>query len=1076
MARSRFRSRATITLLAVGLGAALVIPTNLTPAGAQEEPPAEEQAVPVEEAPEEAPPEEDPATSGAPLPALGGKEGRVLSDALENLATAPAMQTRSSQPSAPEVQAQLAELALPTDGAGSIMVRDDGRLVVNVTLASADDASIGTLEGAGATVIAVSPELRKATIEVALTDLAGLAAVPGVLAVEEVLTPMTTSNAAPAQEAMPGEVPPATTNVVCATNPTGIKSEGDTQLAVATARANSAVDGTGVKVGVLSDTYNRTTAPTSAATDIVNAELPGTTNPCGNTTPVQVLDAGPTSGVIDEGRAMLQIVHDLAPKAPLAFSSAFNGDLDFANEIRALQSAGSKVIVDDVSYFNEPFYQDGPIAAAVNDVTAAGVTYFSSAGNSTPQSPSPATGGSYETMAFRAMGCPASVSAVFNYNNCHDYQAGASTDNTNQMTIPNGRQIITTLGWSQPMFGVATDLDLFLINANTGNVITASTATNDNTGTGSPVEVLGWTNTTGGSVNVALVVARYAPSGTGTPRFKTIVHRNPATSVEYTASTVTGTDVAGPTVFGHNAMLKAGSIAAIPYNNANTVEPFSSRGPATYCWQPVSGSSPSPSMPCQVKTLDVAATDGTRNSFFGSFDGQYYRFYGTSAAAPHAAAIAALQVQKQPCRTPAQFLQAQRASGVAFGGFGVSDYGSGRVTATTAITGLSACSPPVAAGFHPLTPSRILDSRGTNGGWNAPLPAGETRSLQVTGRPPSNIPANASAVVMNVTVTGSTAGSFLKVWPSGTVSPNVSNLNFGPGQTIPNLVTVRLGAGGKVDVANNTGSAHVIADVVGYFDNGSGPGDRFNGIDPTRLLDSRGANGGWNGTPLVAGTPRNLQVRQPQRANGVPSTATAIIANVTVVGATQESFVRAWPTGEAEPGVSNLNFGAGQIIPNLVMIKIGTNGNIRLSNAAGSTHVVVDVVGYFDPSNGAKFFATNPTRVLDSRKPTGLSGPWSAGQSRNLAIAGAAGTGVPSGATGIIANFTVTDGTKQSLITVYPSGSGLPTSSNLNFTAGQVIPNLVAVRLPPNGNVSIYNDQGNVNVIADVVGYFQNVP
>jgi hypothetical protein len=1065
-----FRRGATVGSLAMMVVVALAIPVVATPGAGAQEPPVTGTApdpgapgIPVQ------PPDDGGEVTSKLDPAVvgQGKEGRVLSLALANLAAASADAAASGDPvgaTDAEVDGQLAALDLPAEGAGSMLVRADGRLVVNVSLASVDDATVGAIEAAGATVTVVSAEYRAVTAEVPVAALEALAAVPGVLAVTEEVTPITSSNQSSAQ-AEPTSDAPVTNAVNCMTNPTGIKSEGDTQLLAATARTNSAVDGTGVKVGVLSDTFNRVGSP-SVTTDTTNAELPGPTNPCGHTTAVQVLDPGPGSGS-DEGRAMVQIVHDLAPGSPLAFSSAFNSQLDFADEIRALQAAGSKVIVDDVSYFTEPFYQDGPVAKAVNDVTAAGSTYFSSAGNSTPEFVP--TGGSYEALAFRAMSCPATVLAVDNYNNCHDYNAGGGTDNNNLMTIPNGAVLRTTLGWSEPMFGVGTDLDFFLLDGSSGAVITASLGVNANTAT--PVEFLGWQNTTGASRQVSLVVARYAPTGTGTPRLKTIVHRNPATTVEWNGSSVAGTDVAGPTVFGHNAALAGGSIAAIPYNNANTVEAFSSRGPAVYCWQPVNGSSPSPAMACQTKNLDVAATDGVSNSFFGG-SGPPFRFYGTSASAPHAAAIAALQTQKQPCRTPAQYLAAQRSSAATFGSFTVKDYGSGRVTATTAITGLTVCNPPVAAGYHPLTPSRILDSRTPNGGWNAKLVAGAPRNLQVTDRAPSNIPSNASAVVMNVTVTDSTDGSFLKIWPTGTLSPNVSNLNFNAGQTIPNLVTVRLGTGGKVDIATAVGSTNVVADVVGYVDNGTGPGDRFTGIAPVRLLDSRGTNGGWNSQPLPAGTTRDLTVRP---TGAVPAGATGIIANVTVVGATNQSFLRVWPSGEAEPGVSNLNFLPGQIIPNLVMVKIGTNGKISFSNNTGSTHVVLDVVGYYG-ATGSKFFAIDPTRVLDSRVPTGLNGKWNPGQTRDLTLAGAPGTNVPDAADGVIANFTVTDGNAQSLITVYPSGTPLPTSSNLNFVAGEIIPNLVAVRIPANNKISIYNDQGTVNVIADVVGYFAPAP
>ncbi len=1227
MRRPTIGSRATIASLALCLGAALAVPMVAVPgAGAQQ------------------PPTDPPASTSSPD---GGKDR--LSWALAGLADAPA--ARSSEPaSAATTQATLAERSLPTTGAGAIMVRSDGGVVVNVSVAAADDATVAAIEAAGATIGTVSVEYRTVTVTVAVANLRSLADAPGVLAVVEVPTPQTSSNADPAT-ADPATPAPTTNAVNCATNPTGIKSEGDAQLSAATARAASSVNGAGVKIGVISDTYDKVSSPTSAASDVAAAELPGATNPCGNTTNVQVINAGPTSGGSDEGRAMAQIVHDLAPGSPLAFSSAFTSDTDFAQQIRNLQSTGSKVIVDDVSYYNEPFYQDGPIAKAVDDVTAAGVTYFSSAGNSTPQWVP--DGGSYEAMSFRSTACPAALLGN-GYNGCHDYDAGAGVDNGNLMAIPANAILRTTLGWNEPMYGVTTDLDYFLIDGSNGSVLAASSSANS--ATGSPVEVIAWQNTYGLTKNVSLVVARFGESATGTPRLKTIVHRNPATSVEWRGGTVQGTDVAGPTVFGHNAMLAAGSIAAVPYYDANTIEDFSSRGPATYCWQPVNGLVPSPAMSCQTKNLDVAATDGVSNSFFGS-GGSPWRFYGTSASAPHAAAIAALQVQKEPCRTPAQILAAQRASGVAFGGFTIKDYGSGRVTATTAITGLAPCNPPtkpgaptgvtavagntqatvtwvapasagsspitsytvtsspssktcttggsltctvagltngtpytftvkatnavgtgpasapsapvtpstttapgaprnvsaVAAkqrasvswaaptsnggsavtgytvtsspgakvcttsgtlsctvsgltagtsytfsvkatnaigtgpasaasnavvpwdgsGFHPVTPARILDSRQPDNGFSGKVVYPGSKSLQVTGRGgASNVPANATAVVMNVTVADATAESFLTVYPTGTPKPNASNLNFGAGQIIPNLVTVKLGTGGKVEFANAAGGTNVIADVVGYYDDGTTPGDLFTGITPVRLLDSRTSNGGWN-SPLPAGPGRDLVVRKPGNGLGVPATATAVVANVTVTGGTAQSFVSVWPSGEVQPGVSNLNLLPGQTIPNLVTVKIGTNGAIKIANQAGSVDVILDVVGYFDPTSGSRFHALAPNRILDTRTNKGLSGPQGQGIQRALNVAGAAGTNVPAGATGLVANVTVADGTAESFVSVYPGNVPRPNPfSNLNFGPNQVIPNLTAVGIAPNGTVNFYNHVGSTALIADAVGYY----
>ena len=376
------------------------------------------------------------------------------------------------------------------------------------------------------------------------------------------------------------------------------------------------------------------------------------------------------------------------------------------------------------------------------------------------------------------------------------------------------------------------------------------------------------------------------------------------------------------------------------------------------------------------------------------------------------------------------------------------------------------------AGYHALSPARVLDSRGPTGGWGTRLAAGTSRDLQVTV--PGSVPASASAVVMNVTVTGASHGSFVSVWPSGTAQPTASSLNFAAGQTIPNLVTVKVGTGGKVSFANALGTVDVIADIVGYYDDGTGPGDLFTGITPNRLLDSRGSTGGWN-AKLTAGAPRDLTVRQPGNATGVPATATAVIANVTVTGATAGSFVSTWPSGETQPTSSNLNFGAGETIPNLVVVKIGTNGAIRFANAVGAVDVIVDVVGYFDPTGGSRFHAISPTRILDDRVPTGLPGPWGPGATRALPVAGASGTNVPAGATGLVANVTATSGTAGSFIAVFPDGVALPNSSNVNFGPGQTIPNLVTVKVGTNGKIDFYNKAGTVDIIADAVGYYSTV-
>jgi len=244
--------------------------------------------------------------------------------------------------------------------------------------------------------------------------------------------------------------------------------------------------------------------------------------------------------------------------------------------------------------------------------------------------------------------------------------------------------------------------------------------------------------------------------------------------------------------------------------------------------------------------------------------------------------------------------------------------------------------------YNALAPSRILDSRGSVGAWSAPLSQGAPRALTVRGA--GGVPATADAVIMNVTVTGATANSFVTAYPAGAGVPVASNVNFAAGQTIPNLVTVKIGTNGQVSFANAMGSVHVIADVVGYFD--ATTGDVFHALDPARVLDSRGPNGGW-AAKLVAGAPRSLTVNG---VGGVGSEATAVVANTTVTGATANSFVTVYPTGSSVPNASNVNFALGQTIPNLVAVKVGTNGQVNFANNTGATDVIFDVVGYFAPT------------------------------------------------------------------------------------------------------------------------------
>ncbi len=414
------------------------------------------------------------------------------------------------------------------------------------------------------------------------------------------------------------------------------------------------------------------------------------------------------------------------------------------------------------------------------------------------------------------------------------------------------------------------------------------------------------------------------------------------------------------------------------------------------------------------------------------------------------------------------------------------------------MSGAPGAAPP--GGFHPLTPTRILDSR-SNIGITGVMTPGDGRSssgngytrratllnhqLKVTGV--AGIPAaGVSAVLLNVTAIASSSGGFLSAYPRPPatdalggifadqatfgVIPGTSNLNFALGEITPNLVLVKVGAGGTIRF-NYSGFAgmHVLADVAGYFDTSAAltaPGGLgFTGIPPVRLMDTRNGIGdtigrfhpGDNRALLVAGT------------KGIPANAKSVVVNITSAYAPLGGYVTAYPDGEALPIASNLNVFAGGTRANSAVVKVGTNGKIRLAAFESDMDLIVDIFGYYSAGGG---FTTimDPVRVFDTRNglhtTIGQLGP---GESRNVQIGGLGG--VPSGAKAVIVNITVTDPSAGGWLTLWPAGQPRPTVSTLNWFPGRTVPNMAIVAVGANGQLSIYNDSGNAGVIVDVFGY-----
>lgn len=654
--------------------------------------------------------------------ALAGDASSKLGEGLKQLVAPSAVSARAA--AAPEVRVE-----------SPVQFDDADRALVRISL-----------DGTAASTLTLGSLQKIAGVKVVASDLKyGPGLIEAYVPVEQLLS---VAQAKGVMSVVPSA--PAVTNVG-ATDSQGIVQHRVNKLP-------GGVDGSGITVGVMSDSYDTNVAPNSAALDISTGDLPGVGNPFGNTEPVVVLEDFPAR--TDEGRAMLQIVHDLAPKAKLGFATANTGQLGFANNIRALAGdpaapnyqAGFKadIIVDDIIYLDEPFFQDGVVAQAVDEVVAKGVSYFSSAGNR------PATQ-AYDSQIRLIPGVPASwagtnldfsgVPAELYAGGFHNFGGSAATDiaQTIQFTANPGSSNTLVMQWNEPydskpptavgapfasgagtvVTGGSTDFTfngtagqavLIFVDGDTSTtgtsipdivlelygpdgtlVATKDTGTNPefialqlpaagtytvrvisfvptqggdfryevsnavlpepvlsdynvlfflstgqfigalaeaNTLTNRPIE-LGGINAT---VTVQIVVARAntpTPSRNVADRVRWVGFGNIAPQ-EYTS-------YLDPVTYGHNSAAGAIGVAAYPFFAPFVPEAFTSPGPSTIYFD--KDSKRLRKVEIRQKP-DLAAMDGANTTFFTQDslvdDDTFPNFFGTSAAAPHAAAIAAL--------------------------------------------------------------------------------------------------------------------------------------------------------------------------------------------------------------------------------------------------------------------------------------------------------------------------------------------------------------------------------------------------------------------------------------------------
>ena len=416
-----------------------------------------------------------------------------------------------------------------------------------------------------------------------------------------------------------------------------VVSQGDAAMKADLARTAYGVDGSGSKIGVLSDSYNNRNG---AATGVLNGELPNDVE--------VLLDYAPGG---DEGRAMMELIHDVAPGAKMAFHTAFTGQAGFANGIRALADAGCNIIVDDVFYFAEPMFQDGLIAQAVDEVVKEKVTYFSAAGNS--------ANNSYESV-FKPSGI-----IVPTYGEAHDFGNG---DIRQTFTIRPFGSFRVGLQWDDPFYAVSggagaqTDLDLLVYV----NGVLAFRSVSNNIGK-DPFEFVGLASNSPNPINVEIVITKFSGPD---PRYIKWVHFGngvPAQFIEY--NTNSSTCVGHPNAKGAIAVGAAAFFNTPAFNNNLTtavVNSFSAKGGAPVFIKNDGKSIGFDDGKRRAKP-EITGPDGGNNSFFGSDSPNdpdaYPNFFGTSAAAPHAAAVAALMQQARKVRmTPAAVLDIMKQS------------------------------------------------------------------------------------------------------------------------------------------------------------------------------------------------------------------------------------------------------------------------------------------------------------------------------------------------------------------------------------------------------------------------------
>lgn len=519
-------------------------------------------------------------------------------------------------------------------------------------------------------------------------------------------------------------------------NTGSITSQGDIALRAEAARLTHGVDGTDVSVAVLSDSYDTLGG---AAADIATGDLPNGGVPVIN-------GESPYCGAliycIDEGRAMLQIVHDIAPAADLLFANALGGIAGYATAIDSVASAGADVIVDDLMYLNEPWFQDGVVAQAVDAAASGGVAYFSAAGNA---------GRASMEAPFNDSGVVFCIEFFYPIGDCdpiyervgrmHDFDPGPGVDLYQGLTVPVNTVLTIAMQWDQPFGGPGPDADHDIILVDETGGIYFELSANDNVTTGESWEVLQFDNNEvlgyGDKFNLIITYDDVDSRGPGATLLKTIIFGSSSFDEHSTNS---------PTLVGHANADGAQAVGAAFFAETPEFgvapplkEPYSSAGGVPILFNTNGIALAGAELRAKP---EITATDGVNTTFF--FSDSYGNdgiddFFGTSAAAPHAGGVAALMLDANPGATPQQLRSALQASAIDMDSAGYDhDSGAGLIQADAAVSAILASGGniPPSASFSVLKLDLLVeftdtssDSDGSVVSWNWSFGDGNTSGV-----------------------------------------------------------------------------------------------------------------------------------------------------------------------------------------------------------------------------------------------------------------------------------------------------------------------------------------------------------